>query len=143
MKRVVSRSIYTFIILLFIAYIPIQTIKVIICLPIHSYWNPDVDGFCFPQRKVFLVDLSLAVFADVVILTVPIVLAWNLHFGWRKRLKVAVLLGAGGLATGVTVWRTAEAIFFMKSDDVASDFVLLDILTLVWCERWYTYWTYR
>lgn len=41
------------------------------------------------------------------------------------------LLGAGGVATAVTIYRLVKLIQYVDSKDVASDFVLLDILTLL------------
>ena len=50
---------------------------------------------------------------------------------WGKKLKIMLLLGAGGAATATTIYRLYAVVEFQKSTDVASDFVLLDILTVV------------
>lgn len=49
----------------------------------------------------------------------------------RKKLKILVLLGAGGVATAVTIYRLYLVILFLSSTDVTSDFVVLDLVTQV------------
>lgn len=50
---------------------------------------------------------------------------------WRKKIKIIGLLGAAGVAVGVTIYRLVKLITYLDSTDVASDFVLLDFLTYV------------
>ena len=130
-KESVSRALHVFVFALLVAYLPIQAVKIAICTPVHSYWDPNVDGHCLDQRRIFLSDLCLAILTDLVILIVPIPLTWRLRMSWGKKLKIMLLLGAGGAATATTIYRLYAVVEFQKSTDVASDFVLLDILTVV------------
>lgn len=125
----VFRGIRLFILFLIIAYTPIQVLKIRVCTPIRAYWNTSVHGHCLDQRKLFLSDISLAIITDLVILIIPIPLTWGMGASWKKKLKVMLLLGAGGVATGVTIYRLVKAIEFLHSNDVAADFVGLDMLT--------------
>ncbi|KAK1978325.1 integral membrane protein [Colletotrichum cereale] len=126
----ISRGIRIFIIALFISYIPLQTMKTVICLPISSFWDPRTPKpRCLNQRKIFIADLSLAIMTDFVILVLPIPLLWGLRMPLRKKLKILTLLGAGGIATAVTVFRMYLVVEFLKSKDVTADFVILDLIT--------------
>lgn len=50
---------------------------------------------------------------------------------WQRKLKIVFLLGAGGVATATTIYRLYKLVEFQESEDVASDFVLLDLLTII------------
>ncbi|KAK1492306.1 integral membrane protein [Colletotrichum abscissum] len=126
----VSRGIKVFIVTLLICYIPIQILKTVICLPVSAFWNPKTPNpRCLNQRKIFIADLSLAIITDFFILVLPVPLLWGLRMPLRKKLKVAALLGAGGIATAVTVYRMYLVVQFLASTDVTADFVVLDLIT--------------
>lgn len=118
-----AKGIHIFIWALLIAYIPIQVTKTVICTPIRAYWDDSVDGNCLNQRKVFIVDISVAIITDFVILILPIPSTWWMHVPIRKKIKIVALLGAGGIATAATLCRLALAIAFIHSTDVTADFV--------------------
>lgn len=128
-KTGVARGLHIFIVALFIAYLPIQILKTIICSPISAYWDIKMHGHCMNQRKTFISDVSLAVLSDFIILVVPIPLVWRLRMTLARKLKIMALLCAGGIAIGLTAFRMYKLIQFLDSNDVAADFVVLDILT--------------
>lgn len=128
MDRVV-RGIHIFIVALFFAYLPIQMVKILICHPIPSFWDLSVAGFCLDQRRIFVSDLCLAIITDTTILLLPIPLTWSLSFSWQKKLKVGLLLGAGGAATAITTYRLYLVIKFIGSTDATYDFAWLAQLT--------------
>ncbi|OLN96627.1 hypothetical protein CCHL11_00821 [Colletotrichum chlorophyti] len=126
----VARGIRIFIFTLLAGYIPLQTVKTIICLPVSAFWNPKTPNpRCLNQRKIFIADMCLAILTDVAILVIPIPLLWGLRMPIRKKLKILTLLGAGGIATAVTVYRMYLVVEFLSSTDVTADFVILDIVT--------------
>ncbi|CAH0021345.1 unnamed protein product [Clonostachys rhizophaga] len=126
-----ARAIYCFIIFILILYLPIQIVKTIICLPIRSYWDKSVPGRCLDQKKAFVVDLSVAILTDLVILLLPIPLTWNLRMPRKQKLKIWALLGTGGVAVATTVYRMVKAIQFMHQTDVTADIIALDLSTMV------------
>jgi hypothetical protein len=128
-QKAASRAIYSFVIFILIAYIPLQTLKIIVCSPIRAYWDPKVDGKCFDQGKLFLADLSLNIFTDLVILLVPVPLTWWLHVSRWKKCRIIFVLGAGGVATAISILRLVKVLELQDSNDIAADFVLLDLLT--------------
>jgi hypothetical protein len=52
-----------------------------------------------------LADAIFSVISDAIILMIPIPLAWRLHLPLRKKVQVAVILGAGGLAIAFSLYR--------------------------------------
>jgi hypothetical protein len=125
----VSRAIYAFIFFLILAYSPIQILKIRVCTPIRRYWDPNVPGVCLNQEVLFICDISLAILTDLLILLIPIPLVRRMNSTWRKKLKIMLLLGAGGIAVGVVIFRMVKVVRFNNSRDVAVDFVALDLLT--------------
>lgn len=131
-KESVARGIYIFIGSLGIAYLPIQFIKTFICIPVHAYWDFNVSGAkCLPQRKVFISDLCLAILTDFIVLILPIPLTYSLRMPIKKKVKIVALLGIGGAAVAVVIYRMYLVILFEKSTDVTSDFVILDLTSYV------------
>ena len=126
-KERVARGIYIFIGGLLVAYLPIQFVKIFVCSPIRAYWDTSAKGSCLNQTQIFLADISLAILTDFVILIMPIPLIWSLRASRWKKIKVAVLLGAGGAATAATTYRQVLAVQFMTSEDVTTDFAIIII----------------
>ncbi|KAF5580211.1 clock-controlled 8 (ccg-8) [Fusarium pseudoanthophilum] len=126
----VAKGIKILIWALLVAYIPIQILRIVNCYPIRTYWDPDVrNARCLNQRKIFFSDLSLSIVTDLVILLIPIPLTWKLRMSIGKRIKIVLLLGAGGIATALTLFRVAKAVDFLNSDDITVDYTPIGILT--------------
>lgn len=119
----VTMSIYIFIAALLVSYLPIQFTKTFICSPIKAFWDDSVKGTCLNQRRIFIADTTLSFLTDFIILTIPIPLIWSLKTPLCKKIQVAALLGAGGIATGVTCFRLWAVVQFIHSTDASSDFV--------------------
>ncbi|KZL70404.1 integral membrane protein [Colletotrichum tofieldiae] len=127
----IAKGIHLFIWVLLFMYTPIQTIKITICVPIEDYWLPSVAPRCINQRKIFIVDTSIAVFVDLVILLLPIFMTWSLTMSPRKKLKIMLMLGAGGGATAATLFRLVTAIRFVDSPDLTVSFVSIDLTACI------------
>ncbi|KAH7243709.1 uncharacterized protein BKA55DRAFT_596070 [Fusarium redolens] len=126
----VAKGIKILIWALLVACIPIQILRIVNCYPIRTYWDPDVrNARCLNQRKIFFSDLALSIVADLVILLIPIPLTWKLRMSIGKRIKIVLLLGAGGIATALTLFRVAKAVDFLNSDDITVDYTPIGILT--------------
>lgn len=126
----VSQGIRIFIWALLLAYTPIQILKTVICIPVSTMWDPDIKHpRCLNLRKVFFSELALSMTTDLIILLIPIPLTWRLHMSFWKKMKIVSLLGAGGIATGLTIYRTYRTALFVDSNDVPYDYVLIGILT--------------
>ena len=99
--------IYASITILLLYYIPALFIKIFFCKPISTYWlGPDVTGgSCLDQRSVIIADSAISIASDLWILILPVPMLWSLQMSLKRKLRVVGILGAGGLATGFSVWR--------------------------------------
>ncbi|KAK7932422.1 hypothetical protein PG985_003134 [Apiospora marii] len=125
--RRTARYIRLYVWFLLIAYTPIQFVKIFICWPIAHYWDSSLPGRCLDQPKVFLTDTALAFVTDFIILVIPIPLTWKLNMPLRKKMKVAGMLGAGGIAVAVACFREYKIYIFQWSTDVTRDFVVMNL----------------
>lgn len=123
-----AKAIKWFVVTLAIAYVPIQFVKMFVCIPVESFWDHSIRPTrCLNQAKAFIFDLSLAILTDAIILIIPITLTWRLTMPLAERLKIAAILGAGGVALGVTTFRMYLLSEYLVTDDITSRFVYLDI----------------
>lgn len=110
-----------------LCYIPAQVAKTLVCIPVQAFWDTTVVNFkCIDQTKLFLYDGSISIVSDLVILVVPIPLTWALRVSFARKVKVVALLGAGGVAFAVTVYRVYLTIKFADTKDPTVDFIPLD-----------------
>ncbi|KAF8849059.1 hypothetical protein BDZ45DRAFT_604934 [Acephala macrosclerotiorum] len=97
--------IYVFISLMFLYYFPVMIIKIKVCTPIEGLWNPDIHAECVNQTELFWTDTIMSATTDLVILLLPIPLVWSLQVPPKKKLRISIILGAGGIATGASIVR--------------------------------------
>jgi hypothetical protein len=98
--------IYIFLGCLCCYYIVALIIKIRICYPIPRYWLGDqVEGSCLDQNAALVADSVISVVSDIIILILPLPLTWSLQMSLNRKLRVMGLLGAGGLATGFSLYR--------------------------------------
>jgi hypothetical protein len=84
-------------------YVVILFVRIFICTPISAFWNG--NGRCLYLDAVFITDSFVSLITDGAILILPIILAYPLHLPLQKKIKVAAILGAGGLATISNIYR--------------------------------------
>lgn len=131
-KPRVSKSIHVFIMSLVVLFLPIQICKMAICNPIAAFWDNSIeDSKCLNQGILFLCDSIVAVLSDLAILVLPIYLTWSLSLAVEKKLKISILLGAGGIAVGLTAYRLNKSWLYAKTGDVTVDYVPIAILSYV------------
>lgn len=97
-------GIYIYIAILVAFYIPMMFLKRFSCKPISAYWRNE-KGYCIYQGTLITADALISVLADFVILLLPLPLTCSLRLPLRKRLRVAGLLCAGGIATAFSLYR--------------------------------------
>lgn len=122
---IVAMGIRIFIVLIFLAYVPIFCMKIFICKPISAYWDSyalDANGMvtgenpnCRGQAALFQGDIMISVVSDVLILILPIPMAWKMQAPRWQKIKIIFLLGAGGVATVTTVIRSWLNVEFMNT----------------------------
>ncbi|KAL2064727.1 hypothetical protein VTL71DRAFT_3865 [Oculimacula yallundae] len=120
--------IYVFIFAMLMYYFPVMFIKIRICNPIEFLWTPDLEAVCFDRVTLFYCDTIMSALTDIVILVLPIPLVWSLHMPLKKKLRIAALLGAGGLATGASVVRLILVFQPNSFDDETVSFIRFNLL---------------
>ncbi|KAK2813907.1 hypothetical protein FQN50_000308 [Emmonsiellopsis sp. PD_5] len=103
------KFIYALLAVLFGYYISGLIIKIRPCNPIPAYWGA-AQGSCLNQRIILICDSVVSVTSDLMILFLPLPLAWSLQMDTRKKLRVMAILGAGGLATAFSIYRLAMVV---------------------------------
>lgn len=97
-------------------------IKIRICWPISAYWMGETEK-CLNQGEVILADSIISVISDLAILVLPLPLTWSLQLPDKKKLRVAGLLGAGGVATAFSVYRLVMIAIEGQSPNATITFV--------------------
>lgn len=103
-------GIYIFIGFMLAYYLPVVIIKSIICRPVRLFWDHDVPGKCFNQRALILADSVISVLSDLIIFALPLPLASDLHMPLKKKLRVAAIFSAGGLACITSIIRLVDIV---------------------------------
>lgn len=117
---VISKLIHILIILIFLVELPIEFLKIFVCEPVTAYWEnlekteggalTGANSSCRGQAKLFMGDISISIATDVIILILPMVMAWRMEAPWRQKLKIIILIGAGGAATVTTIVRACLSV---------------------------------
>lgn len=129
-KPAISKGIHAFILVLVVLFLPIQICKMAICTPVEAFWDYSIDDkTCLNQGILFLCDSMIAVTSDLVILILPIYLTWSLSAPIEKKLKISILLGAGGIAVGLTAYRLYKSWQYASSTEITVDYVPIAILS--------------
>ncbi|KAI8153869.1 hypothetical protein K4K49_005136 [Colletotrichum sp. SAR 10_70] len=123
----VARTLHALLVFFLICYFPAQVAKTLVCIPINAFWDPTIRNFkCINQTKLFIYDTTLGIVSDLAILLIPVTLTWTLRVSLLKKVKIVGLLGAGGVAVGITAYRMYLVLKFEDTTDPTVDFVPLD-----------------
>lgn len=106
-------------------------VKICICNPISTYWQgPDAtNGTCLNVLRIFLSDTIFSTITDLMIFALPMTLIPTLHLPLMKKLRVIVVLAAGGLACVVTIVRLVWVISYQNSPDRTWTTTRTDLVT--------------
>lgn len=97
--------IYVFLGCLTVYYTIAEIVKIRMCDPVPAYWTMEEGASCLDQRAALIADSVISVVSDLIILILPLPLTWSLQMSRNKKLRVAGMLSAGGIATGFSVYR--------------------------------------
>lgn len=90
---------YAFIVAMAGYYVPVLFIKMNICHPINSYWDASIPAKCLDQRAIFVADTVVSAVTDLAVLLAPVPVIMALTMSFKQKVRVYLLLGAGGVAT--------------------------------------------
>ncbi|PWY95779.1 hypothetical protein BO94DRAFT_136249 [Aspergillus sclerotioniger CBS 115572] len=108
-------------------YIIIFFVKVFICTPVSVFWlSPTLETKCLSKSAILLADAIMSVITDLAILLLPLLLMWPLRLSMLKKCKVALMLGAGGLAVGFSLYRLVLVI--KEEQELDSTIIYMKIL---------------
>lgn len=121
-------SIYAFMFAMLCYYFTIIVIKARICTPIPSFWDRNIIGKCFDEQTLFIADTVMSGITDLAVLVIPIPLIWNLHMPLKKKIRVLVLLGAGGIAVAASLARLVMVVQGVDNPDLTWSIVRFNLL---------------
>lgn len=101
----ITYFIRVFIVSILAYYIASFLVRIFICTPIALFWDPTLNGTCVDYHALYLVDSFVSLITDGAILVLPVILAWPLQLPLSKKIRIAVILGAGGIATLSNIYR--------------------------------------
>ncbi|KAF2759491.1 hypothetical protein EJ05DRAFT_299913 [Pseudovirgaria hyperparasitica] len=121
--------IYTFIGVMLAYYVPVLVIKAVICRPLSHFWDPASapDAKCFNQRVLILCDSLMSIITDSIILLLPLPLVSKLKVSFREKSKIAIIFGAGGLATVCGLMRMIDISSNGKESDTTFVFTRINL----------------
>ena len=105
-------------------YVAGLVVRIRICWPPAAYWRGETDK-CVDIFAVFVADSTISLITDAAILVLPLLLTWSLHMPRMQKVRIACILGAGGLATISNIYRLCLMFNEGRSKDITNFFVKL------------------
>jgi hypothetical protein len=68
------------------------------CHPISYFWNKDQEGWCLDEIQFFRWNGVANLLLDVLILTLPMPMVWNLHLRTKQKVALTGIFCLGGLS---------------------------------------------
>lgn len=126
--RKVVYFIYGFLGVMLAYYIPAVIVKIRICQPISLFWDSDsAKGSCLNQSAIIMADAVVSVVSDSIVLILPLPLTLSLQMDWKRKLRVMLLLCAGGLAVASSIVRLALIAIIGQSKDLTVAFTKISM----------------
>lgn len=116
-----------FLALMALYYLIMMILKTVICRPIALFWDSTLEGKCFNQRILILVDNVISLLSDLVILVLPCPLARQLQVGVMAKIKIGVVFGVGGIACVFSLFRLVLIVKNGQSLDQTYVFVEINL----------------
>lgn len=110
-------------------YIPAVIVKIRICKPISLFWDDTSapNGSCLDQSAIIMADAVVSVVSDTIVLLLPLPLTLSLQMDWRRKLRVMLLLCAGGLAVASSIVRLILIAIIGQSKDLTVAFTKINM----------------
>lgn len=118
-RKKIGLFIQAFMVFLVVYYTAIISARIFGCTPISAFWEG--HGRCINLGALLIIDTFVSLITDGIILALPILLAASLHLPLKKKVRVAAILGAGGLAIVANIYR----VYLVMRHPGAEDFALI------------------
>jgi hypothetical protein len=70
----------------------------LVCIPLQAFWDPQVDGRCFPsQSTLWYVSGVVHVVTDFAIIVMPLPIVWKLKLPRSQKIYLTGIFGLGSL----------------------------------------------
>ncbi|CAJ2511901.1 Uu.00g075260.m01.CDS01 [Anthostomella pinea] len=117
---------YSFIYIVIMGIITSWTIAQIlvlslICIPVQGYWDPTISAKCLDPDSVVWVNSIGNIVTDIIVLLLPMPVAWRLNLKKGQKWGVIGIFGLGFLTCVVSIFRLV--FFTMMTADYTRDFV--------------------
>ena len=66
------------------------------CYPVHSFWQPAAAIHCINRNEFYLAAAVLGLLTDVVLVTMPMPVLWNLKMTTKKKVQLSIVFFVGG-----------------------------------------------
>jgi hypothetical protein len=125
-RSLAAIGIRAFIGIMIVFYLVLQFLKAFICWPVAAVWDANIkDARCLSLGAVYIADSTFASVTDGIILVLPVFLSASLRISALRKLRVMVLLGAGGGAVGVAIYKTYLLVVLRATPDYSWDYARL------------------
>jgi hypothetical protein len=79
-------------------FVAVLFVDIFQCTPIARVYDMSiVGGTCIDQGAFYVSTAALNLFTDIIVLSIPIIITWNLQMPIRRKLAVCVILCLGGV----------------------------------------------
>ncbi|KAL9593971.1 MAG: hypothetical protein Q9179_005614 [Wetmoreana sp. 5 TL-2023] len=75
------------------------------CIPVHSFWDVDVPGYCINIDRFFIGIGSVNVVLDFIIFILPIPLLWRLRTSFNQKIVLTLIFTVAGFVVIVSIVR--------------------------------------
>ncbi|CAJ2512531.1 Uu.00g055460.m01.CDS01 [Anthostomella pinea] len=88
------------------------------CIPIQKIWDFTLPGTCLVKSRVEITSAAIHLASDLVILSLPQKVIWELQMSVRQKLGVSVIFSLGVLACVSAAFRLTATIQYSNAADV-------------------------
>ncbi|KAJ5153174.1 uncharacterized protein N7482_009652 [Penicillium canariense] len=121
-SRIVNLLIWTSFVIVIGLFIAVLFVDIFQCHPVaYVYDLSIVGGKCIEQGNFYVSTAALNLFTDLLVMSIPILITWNLQMPLRRKLAVCIVLCLGGVATAIGVWRIVILAQVFVAHEISSD----------------------
>ncbi|KAF2110339.1 hypothetical protein BDV96DRAFT_465101, partial [Lophiotrema nucula] len=106
-------------------------VSILSCIPIPSYWDKSINGWCFPTAVLWWVNASLNIFTDFLVVTLPIPGIAKLQLPMKQKIGVALVFALGFFVCIISIVRLYALKIGIRTHDPTYDNYAIAIWSVV------------
>ncbi|KAH6706866.1 integral membrane protein [Verticillium dahliae] len=115
---------YAVLSMLILSTIIITPLTIVSCRPVQFFWDRDIKGgTCLDINALAYAHSAIAIFFDIIIITMPIGMLWRLNMPTNRKFQIGIMFAIGGFGLIATVLRLQSLLVFGSSLDPTADYV--------------------